>query len=109
MSSETIARLLIKCSDPGIVASVSNFLYNHDTNITCQDQHSPDPEGGIFFYATGVPNTQRGYFPISIIEKIFSETVAKQYDMHWKISYASDQKKRGILVSFMHSVYPCLC
>ena len=50
MQAETTARVLIRCPDrPGIVAAVSNFLYNHGANITALDQHSTDPEGGVFF------------------------------------------------------------
>ena len=50
MNAETTARLLITCEDkPGIVATVSNFLYHHGANITALDQHSSDPENGTFF------------------------------------------------------------
>src|SRR3546814_15443597 len=47
---DTTARLLITCPDqPGIVAAVTTFLYQHRVNITELDQHSTDPEGGRFF------------------------------------------------------------
>ena len=47
---DTTARLLITCPDkPGIVSSVSTFLYNHGANITALDQHSTDPSDGTFF------------------------------------------------------------
>ena len=50
MKPDTTARLLITCPDqPGIVAAVSNLLYNHGTNITALDQHSTDPADGTFF------------------------------------------------------------
>ncbi len=99
MSDETTARLLIKCSDcPGIVASVSNFFYNHGANITCLDQHSTDPEDGVFFMRLEfqTPNID---ISRSVLEKTFAEAVAKRYNMDWKISYASSKKKMAILVS----------
>ncbi|SFL68042.1 formyltetrahydrofolate deformylase [Gracilibacillus orientalis] len=44
------ARLLINCADqPGIVAAVSQFLYEHDANIIESNQYSTDPHGGEFF------------------------------------------------------------
>ena len=45
-----IARLLITCPDrPGIVAAVSQFLFDHGANITESQQYSTDPFGGTFF------------------------------------------------------------
>lgn len=99
MKSETTARLLITCPDrPGIVAAVSNLLYNHGTNITALDQHSTDPEGGTFFMRL---EFQTPHLPISrgALERSFEETVAKRYSMDWYISYASEKKKMSILVS----------
>ena len=44
------ARMLISCPDrPGIVAAVSQFLYEHGANIVQSDQYTMDPEGGMFF------------------------------------------------------------
>jgi formyltetrahydrofolate deformylase len=48
--SRHIARLLVSCPNRhGIVAAVSGFLFESDANILSSDQHSADPEGGIFF------------------------------------------------------------
>jgi formyltetrahydrofolate deformylase len=44
------ARMLISCPDqPGIVAAVSRFLFEHGANIVQSDQYTMDPEGGMFF------------------------------------------------------------
>ena len=44
------ARMLISCPDrPGIVAAVSQFLYEYGANIVQSDQYTMDPEGGMFF------------------------------------------------------------
>ncbi len=99
MQSDTTARLLITCPDrPGIVAAVSNFLFNHGANITALDQHSTDPEGGLFFMRL---EFQTPHLDVSreILEKAFAERVAARFEMSWRIAYAADLKKVAILVS----------
>ncbi len=99
MQSDTTARLLITCPDrPGIVAAVSNFLFNHGANITALDQHSTDPEGGLFFMRL---EFQTPHLDVSreILEKAFAERVAARFEMDWRIAYAADLKKVAILVS----------
>ncbi|MBF0238480.1 MAG: formyltetrahydrofolate deformylase [SAR324 cluster bacterium] len=99
MLADTTARLLITCPDcPGIVAAVSNFLYNHGANITDLDQHSTDPEGGTFFmrleFQTPNLDVSRAVFA-----QTFAQAVARRYNMEWRISYASDLKKIVLFVS----------
>lgn len=99
MQTDTTARLLITCPDrPGIVAAVSNFLLNHGANITALDQHSTDPEGGLFFMRL---EFQTPHLDVSreILEKAFAERVAARFEMNWRIAYAADLKKVAILVS----------
>lgn len=99
MQAETTARLLIRCPDrPGIVAAVSGFLYNHGANITALDQHSTDPEGGTFFMRL---EFQTPHLDLSrpVLERAFESTVARRYEMDWRISYAAERKKVVILVS----------
>lgn len=99
MQTDTTARLLITCPDrPGIVAAVSNFLFNHGANITALDQHSTDPEGGLFFMRL---EFQTPHLDVSreILEKAFAERVAARFEMDWRIAYAADLKKVAILVS----------
>ncbi|TGV29443.1 ACT domain-containing protein, partial [Mesorhizobium sp. M00.F.Ca.ET.186.01.1.1] len=44
------ARMLISCPDrAGIVAAVSNFLFQQGANIVQSDQYTTDPETGRFF------------------------------------------------------------
>jgi len=99
MNTETTARLLISCDDkPGIVATISNFLYHHGANITALDQHSSDPEDGTFlmrleFQTPHLKTSQ------SLLEQSFAESVAKPYNMDWRISYAAQRKRTAILVS----------
>ncbi len=99
MNPDTTARLLIRCPDrPGIVASVSSFLFNHGANITQLDQHSTDPEGGTFFMRL---EFQTPHLDLSrnVLERSFDEAVARRYDMDWRISYAAERKRMAIFVS----------
>jgi len=99
MVTDTTARLLITCPDrPGIVAAVSNFLFNHGANITALDQHSTDPEGGLFFMRL---EFQTPHLDVSrsVLEQAFAERVAGRFEMDWRISYAANLKKVFILVS----------
>lgn len=98
-STDTTARLVVQCPDqPGIVASVSNFFYNHGANITALDQHSTDPEGGKFFLRL---EFQTPHLDVSAdrLAQIFAHRIAAQYDMCWEISYAAVKKRVAILVS----------
>ncbi len=95
----TTARLLVTCDDrPGIVATISNFLYNHGANITALDQHSTDPMGGTFFMRLEfrLPHDD---LPSSVLERSFQRAVADDYDMDWRISYVDDVKEMALFVS----------
>jgi formyltetrahydrofolate deformylase len=95
----TTARILITCPDkPGIVAAVTNFLYSHGVNITTLDQHSTDPEGGVFFMRL---EFQTPHMDISrpALEKAFEEVLAERFHMDWRISYAAEKKRMAVLVS----------
>lgn len=99
MSTETTARLVIRCPDrPGIVAAVTSFLYNHGANITTLDQHSTDPEGGTFFMRL---EFQTPHLDLSrpVLERSFGDAVAARYGMEWRISYPTDRKRIVVLVS----------
>ena len=99
MDLNTTARLLIQCPDrPGIVAAVSSFLYNHGANITALDQHSTDPEGGVFFMRL---EFQTPHLDLSrpVLERAFGDAVAERYGMDWRISYAADRKQMAVFVS----------
>jgi formyltetrahydrofolate deformylase len=92
------ARLLVSCPDqPGIVASISKFLFDHGANIITSDQHTTDPEGGMFF--------MRVEFDLPDLEAREQEIVrefapvASKYSMDWRISRANQIKRVAIFVS----------
>src|SRR5579883_424932 len=91
-------RLLIACRDqPGIVAAVSRFLFEHGANIVQADQHTTDPTGGRFFMRVefdlaglddGLPALEREFTP-----------VGQRFEMDWRVRLASKPKRLGIFVS----------
>jgi formyltetrahydrofolate deformylase len=93
------ARLLIQCADrPGIVAAVSQFLYQHAANIVQADQYSTDVSGGRFFmrmeYALKGLNA-----PSDEVAKAFGREVARRFKMDWRVTYSARPQRVAILVS----------
>lgn len=93
------ARLLISCPDrPGIVAATSTFLYERGANILQSDQYSTDPRGGRFlmrmeFHREGLGDERAD------LEGAFEAEVARRFGMEWRIWYAEDRKRVGLMVS----------
>ncbi|MDP1509652.1 formyltetrahydrofolate deformylase [Paenibacillus sp. CMAA1739] len=95
---ENRARMLVSCPDgPGIVATVSRFLYEHGANIVQSDQYTMDPTGGMFFMRIefDLPNLSAALLQL---EQDFV-AVAEQFRMEWTISAVSRKKKLAIFVS----------
>lgn len=95
----TTARLLITCADrPGIVAAVSNFLFQHGSNITSLDQYSTDPENGEFFMRL---EFQTAHIDTSLpaMRAQFEREVAMRFGMNWRITEAWLPKRTVIMVS----------
>lgn len=92
------ARMLISCPDrPGIVATVSRFLFDRGANIVHSDQHSTDPWAGRFFMRVEFQLhdlEQRG----PELEAAFAP-VARQFEMDWRLAYAHRKKRLAIFVS----------
>jgi formyltetrahydrofolate deformylase len=94
-----VGRLLVSCTDrPGIVAALSSFLGSRGANILQSDQHTTDPEGGVFFMRTefsleGLDANTDG------LERAFAAEVAAPFRMEWRLRRASQRKRVAILVS----------
>jgi len=94
-----VGRLLVSCTDrPGIVAALSQFLRDGGANILQSDQHTTDPEGGVFFMRTefrldGIEEQSEAF------ERAFGAEVADPFGMAWRMYYASRRKQVAILVS----------
>ena len=93
-----VGRLLITCPDrPGIVAAVSQFLFEAGANITESQQYSTDPFGGTFFlrlefHADGLDQLAAG------LEQRFAG-LAGRFSMRWQLTRAADLKRVVIMVS----------
>lgn len=99
MTTAHTARLLITCADrSGIVQAVSSFLYHHGANITALDQYATEAQGGTYFMRVEF-ELARLQDSRDVLSRSFAETVAVQYQMTWHMSFVSDMKKMGILVS----------
>ncbi|MFC7392828.1 formyltetrahydrofolate deformylase [Scopulibacillus cellulosilyticus] len=93
-----IGRLLVSCQDrPGIVAAVSRFLSEHGANIVHSDQHSTDPEGGIFFMRIEFQLKELDD-KIESLREQFTE-IGKHFEMEWRIESTAKRKKTAIFVS----------
>jgi formyltetrahydrofolate deformylase len=92
------ARMLIACPDqPGIVAAVSRFLFEQGANIVQSDQHSMDPEGGMFFIRIEF-DLEKLDERLETVRNSFAE-VAAAFQMQWQLYRASQPKKLAIFVS----------
>ncbi|MFC5446765.1 formyltetrahydrofolate deformylase [Paenibacillus aestuarii] len=92
------ARMLISCPDkPGIVAAVSQFLFEYGANIVQSDQYTMDPEGGMFFIRIefDLPQLEDR---AEQLKRDFSH-VADKFSMEWSLSLASQKKRLAIFVS----------
>ncbi|NOV00186.1 formyltetrahydrofolate deformylase [Paenibacillus planticolens] len=92
------ARMLISCPDqPGIVAAVSQFLFDYGANIVQSDQYTMDPEGGMFFIRIEFDLDQLES-RVQQLKEAFS-AVADKFSMDWSLSLASQKKRIAIFVS----------
>lgn len=99
MSLSHRACILISCPDrPGIVATVSGFLFERGANIVQLDQYSTHPDEGTYFmrleFDADWVNGDR-----AAIEREFAEKVAAKYQMDWRFAYADRIKRMAIFVS----------
>lgn len=98
-NSVQTACLTIRCPDtPGIVASVTGFLFEHGANILHLDQHSTAVADGEFFMRVAFSTPHLDMSPSSL-EKTFVDTVANRYQMNWHIQYANNKRRVAIFVS----------
>ena len=92
------AHLLISCPDqPGIVAAVSNFLYEQGANIIDSNQYSTNPKGGTFFIRIAF-ECENLHEREGELEKDFIP-IAEKFSMSWRVHYAYHIKKMAIFVS----------
>ncbi|WP_163580256.1 formyltetrahydrofolate deformylase [Gracilibacillus saliphilus] len=92
------ARLLINCADqPGIVAAVSQCLYEHNANIIESNQYSTDPHGGEFFIRIEFEMDDLKV-QAEKLEADFQQ-VKEAFNMEATFKYVDQIKKMAIFVS----------
>jgi formyltetrahydrofolate deformylase len=91
-------RLLVSCPDqPGIVSTISKFLFSQNANIIESSQYSTNPEGGTFFIriefeCPGLKEKAKE------MEQQFAD-IAEQFSMDWNLTHVYNVKKAAIFVS----------
>jgi formyltetrahydrofolate deformylase len=94
------AKLLISCPEkPGIISTVSNLLLENKANIVHFDQHTTNPQAGMFF--------MRIEFDLNDFDASFAKLeedlhlMAQDYAMDWSLSSNKKRKRMAIFVSKM--------
>jgi formyltetrahydrofolate deformylase len=99
MEARDTGCLLVRCDDrPGIVAAISQFLFERGANITQSDQHSTDPSGGRFFLRMVFHLPQLDERSASV-EQDFRLEVAERLELEWSVSYRWRRKRIALMVS----------
>jgi formyltetrahydrofolate deformylase len=90
--------LLISCPDqPGIVAAVSQFIFEHGGNIFQSDQHSTDLHNGTFFMR--VSFTEDSFRLNQSDLTTYFAPIAEAFHMNWNIYYSRHRKRAALLAS----------
>ncbi len=91
------AILLLTCPDrKGIVASVSNFIFNHNGNIVHAAQHTTETDK-IFFMR--IEWELNGFdIPRDKIGEVF-DVLARRFDMKWDLHFTDRVARMAIFVS----------
>lgn len=90
--------LLISCPDqPGIVASVSQFIFEHQGNIFQSDQHSTSLHDGTFFMRVSFTEDSFTLSEADLVDAF--RPIADALHMNWSVHYSRHRKRVGILVS----------
>ncbi|MBM9613183.1 formyltetrahydrofolate deformylase [Desulfobulbus rhabdoformis] len=102
------ATLLIHCPDnKGIVATVSEFIYKNNGNITYLDQHV-DTHLKVFFMRIEWELSDF-IIPDEKIGEYFDLLIAQKYGMKWQLHFSHELPRMAIFVSKMpHCLYDIL-
>jgi formyltetrahydrofolate deformylase len=91
-------RILISCQDqPGIVAAVSQLLFQNGGNIVQSDQHTTDPIGGMFFMRIEADLQDFELHKQKIAQDF--QQLSERLNINWRMEQASKKKRLAIFVS----------
>ncbi len=102
------AILLIHCNDrKGLIATITQFLSDHNGNIIDLDEHV-EKEEGIFFMR--VHWELEGFdIPKDQVRQVFSEKIASRFEMEWELYFTDKRPKMALFVSgSSHCMYDIL-
>jgi formyltetrahydrofolate deformylase len=107
VSSGTLATLLVSCPDrKGLVAALSQLLFDHGANILQAQQHT-DPVEKMFFQRIRFDLSDLD-IPREALEDLLRIECAR-FDMRWGIRYDQTPQRVAIFVSkFEHCLYDLL-
>jgi formyltetrahydrofolate deformylase len=98
MTNQQQIILLISCPDrPGIVAAVSQFIFEHGGNILESDQHSTNKQECEFFMRISFAEEGFALTTQQLVEAF--QPIAERFQMQWRVSRSGQRKRAGILVS----------
>jgi formyltetrahydrofolate deformylase len=98
LNKQTTATLLAECPDqPGIIATVTDFLANNNGNIVDLEQHVDTADKHFFMRV----EWQLDNFSINreSIQQIFAEQVGSALKMNWQIAFSDVKPKLALFVS----------
>ena len=91
------AVLLISCPDrKGLVAVISNFIFNHNGNILHADEHR-DAETGLFLMRVEFDPSGMDLNLDQLTDEFTN--IATRFEMRWRLSKGTRRPRMGILVS----------
>jgi formyltetrahydrofolate deformylase len=98
MQQDHVITLLISCLDrPGIVAAVSQFIFEHQGNIVESDQYATARQNGTFFMRISFSEEGFQLNERELVEAF--QPIAARFDMQWSVHYSRNRKRAAILVS----------
>jgi len=91
------AILLVSCPDrKGVVAAIAEFIFRHNGNILCNDEHG-DEESNLFL--TRVEFDTAGFaFDLTEFPERFGP-IARDFHMDWRLARSTDRPRIAIFVS----------
>jgi formyltetrahydrofolate deformylase len=102
------ATLLMSCPDQkGLVAAVTQFIFQHGGNILHLDQHV-DAEAGVFFMRVEWDMTAFGLTRDEVAQA-FGLNVGKRFNMDWTLRFSDQVPRMALFVSKQsHCLYDIL-
>jgi formyltetrahydrofolate deformylase len=91
------AILLVSCPDRiGIVATVADFVYRHNGNILCADEHG-DEESNLFLLRVEFDPADFAFDLTQFAERF--APIARDFQMDWRLAHSADRPRIAIFVS----------